>query len=81
MKKMILKNAVSTYLEERKKLNGRFSQFSNFAAAAVLPCTAEFVYEAVTVDQFCRYRERLLVILYISIVLCLIYYLLQPNSP
>ena len=38
---MTLKNAVSLYPEGRKKkLNHRFSQFSNFADTAVLLCTA-----------------------------------------
>ena len=42
-KKMILKNAVSTCPGGRKMVNGRFSQFSNFADTAVLPCTVEYI--------------------------------------
>ena len=42
MQKNDIENAISMYPEGRKiKLNGRFSQFSNFAHTAVLLCTAE----------------------------------------
>ena len=41
---MVLKNAVSTYPEGRKKANWPFSQFNSFADTAVLPCTAEIMH-------------------------------------
>ena len=57
-KKMILKNAVSSYPGGRKKLTGRFSRFSNFADTAVFKGTVVLYNEDTCAAYFIKTLKK-----------------------